>query len=196
MLWTDRLVRSAMSQCSPPRPLPHCHRSTRRRPSLAPALLSTCTRREYMVKVIQCHWIFRILWYPDQTPLHLRVSQQLSEHHTEKMPLSLLYIPRKASRKKPQLMGLNRLRKRSLQPTTDSHQNHIPVLPGHSSANLKVLNSTTTFCQVTLDINLTCLQKPQLLRTLLGKRTVPHSPPSSTAEWKLSPSMQRSPSTK
>lgn len=151
----------------PTPPLPHCPRSTRRRPSLAPALLSTCTRRGYMVKVIQCHWIFRILWYPNQTHLHLRVSQQLSEHRTETMPLSLLYIPRKASRRKPPLMELNRLRKPSLQPTTDSHQNHIPVLPGHSSANLKVLSSTTIFCQVTLYINLTCLQKPQLLQKLL-----------------------------
>lgn len=165
MLWIDRSVRNAMIQCKPHLLLLHCPHSTPSQLHLCPALLSTYIPRALRGKAIQYRWIFRTHTCPSQTHPHLRVSQRRSDRQPGKTLLRLS-IPRRLSQRRLQLMELNKLRKPSLQPTTDSHQSRIQVLPGHLNANLKVPNSTIIFCQVKLYINLNCLQKLPLPQRL------------------------------
>lgn len=172
--WIDHMGRNGMTRSSPLPLRLHCLPSTAILLSPAPAPLwpSTHTLRECMGKVIQWHWTFRILYCPNLTHLHLRISQPVSDPQTEKTLHSLLSIPRKVSPRKLQLMEQNRLRKQSLQHTADSRRNHTQVLPDRLNASLKALNSITIFCQVNHHISLTCLPSRLLLQKLSWKLTV------------------------
>lgn len=107
----------------------------------------------FVFQAIPYRWIFRTHIYPNQTHPHLRANQQLLDHQPGRTLLRPS-IPRKVSQTKLQLMELSRLRKPSLQHTTDSHQSRTQALPGHLNASLKVQSSTIIFCQVKLYINL------------------------------------------
>lgn len=165
MLWIDHSVRNVMIQPRPCLLLLRCPHSTASQFRLCPTLLSTYIPRPPRVKAIPYRWIFRTHIYPNQTHPHLRANQQLLDHQPGRTLLRPS-IPRKVSQTKLQLMELSRLRKPSLQHTTDSHQSRTRALPGHLNASLKVQSSTIIFCQVKLYINLNCLQNLPLLQKL------------------------------